>query len=130
MDNEPIANDEYLTEEEEDSQDNTYINFYKFISTQTRTNVDLKNYLFDIGFFEKTDTTFLDEGMIRNIYILLDKKGKDIMKNNYIHTIRKITGEQNINWMGGKRRKSLRKRKSKRRKSLRKRRSNKSRSKK
>jgi hypothetical protein len=133
--NQPIFNEQYHTEGEEDSEDDSddkaYRNFYNFISTQAINNLDLQNYIInEVGLFELGDEQFLTNDAIRNIYLLLGDEEKKTMKNNYLPIIRKIIGVQNINWIeGGKRRKSLRKSKSKRRKSLRKKRYRKSKSK-
>lgn len=102
MDNYEIFNEESLTEEEQDSADIKYHNLYKFISTESNKNTVLKNYIFELGWSEKSDTYLLDIDMINNMYNLLDKDGKNKMKN-YLREIRKITGNPNFNFVGGKR---------------------------
>ena len=99
MENTEIYNEYYLTEEEDDSDDDKYINLYKFISTELRKNLVLKNYLFDIGWFEKEDIIFLETDMIIRIYNLLDETKKIIMKKNYLRDIKKITNNSNFNFI-------------------------------
>jgi hypothetical protein len=91
MDTNPIHTDEYLTEDEDNSEDEEYFNFYKFISSESRKNIALRIYLFDIGWFEKNDTIYLDMVLIQDIYDLLDEKTKKIINDNYLRDIRKIT---------------------------------------
>ena len=94
----PIFNDEYLTDVEDDSEnDCEYTNFYNFISTQARTNTDLANYLFEIGWIEKADTYLLDTMDIQQIYQLLSPESKKTMKNNYLRELRKIIQNPNFN---------------------------------
>ena len=45
MDTNPINTDEYLTEDEDNSEDEEYFNFYKFISTESRKNMELRIFL-------------------------------------------------------------------------------------
>jgi hypothetical protein len=94
-----IYNDDYLTEEEENSDDDKYINLYKFISTELRKNSALKNYLFQLGWFEKEDIILLESDWILYIYNLLDEKKKIIMKKNYLRDIKKITNNSNFNFI-------------------------------
>ena len=76
MNSVPMFNDEYLTDVEDDSEDDSeYTNFYNFISTQARTNTELANYLFVIGWIEKVDTYLLDTMDIQQIY----QSGSDII---------------------------------------------------
>ena len=91
MDTNPINTDEYLTEDEDNSEDEEYFNFYKCISTESRKNMELRIYLFDIGWFEKNETIYLDTELIQNIYNLLNEKTKKIINDNYLRDIRKIT---------------------------------------
>jgi hypothetical protein len=94
----PIFNDEHLTDVEDDSEnDCEYTNFYNFISTQARTNADLANYLFEIGWIEKADTYLLDTMDIQQIYQLLSPESKKTMKNNYLRELRKIIQNPNFN---------------------------------
>ena len=80
-----IFNDEYLTEIEDDSEvDSEYTNFYNFISTQARTNTELANYLFDLGWLEKLDTYVLEGSWIQEMYQLLGPEAKKTMKKNYL----------------------------------------------
>ena len=104
----PIFNDEYLTDEEEDSQDNGECrNFYNFISTQARTNTELANYLYiDLGWSDKSETCLLEASWIQEMYELLGPEAKKTMKNNYLSEIRKITRNPSFNLVGGFRRKS------------------------
>lgn len=99
MENTEICNEHYLTEEEDDSDDDKYINLYKFISTEVRRNLALKNYLFDIGWFEKEDIILLESDWILYIYNLLDKKKKIIMQKNYLRDLKKITNNYNFNFI-------------------------------
>jgi hypothetical protein len=99
MENTEIYNEYYLTEEEDDSDDDKYINLYKFISTELRKNLVLKNYLFDIGWFEKEDIILLESEWIIDIYNLLDEKKKIIMQKNYLRDIKKITNNYNFNFI-------------------------------
>ena len=91
MNTNPIHTDEYLTEEEDNSEDEEYFNFYKFISSEARKNMELRIYLFDIGWVEKDETVYLDVNIIQDIYDLLDEKRKKTMNDNYLRDIRKIT---------------------------------------
>ena len=91
MNTNPIHTDEYLTEEEDNSEDESYFNFYKFISSEARKNIELRIYLFDIGWVEKDETVYLDVNIIQDIYDLLDEKRKKTMNDNYLRDIRKIT---------------------------------------
>jgi hypothetical protein len=109
MENYKIFNEESLTEEEEDSIDIKYHNLYKFISTESNKNPRLKNYIFELGWSEKSYTDLLDVDMIENMYNLLDEESKQKMKN-YLREIRKITGNPNFNFVGGKRERRSRKR--------------------
>lgn len=98
MNSVPMFNDEYLTDVEDDSEDDSeYTNFYNFISTQARTNTELANYLFVIGWIEKVDTYLLDTMDIQQIYQLLDPESKKTMKNNYLRELRKIIQNPNFN---------------------------------
>lgn len=99
MERTEIYNEHYLTEEEDDSEDEKYINFYNFISTEVRTNTVLMNYLFEIGWFEKEEIIFLDSNFIQYIYDLLDNKKKIIMNRNYLRDIRKIINNSNFNFI-------------------------------
>ena len=93
-----IFNDEYLTEIEDDSEvDSEYTNFYNFISTQARTNTELANYLFDLGWLEKLDTYVLEGSWIQEMYQLLGPEAKKTMKKNYLRELRKITQNPNFN---------------------------------
>ena len=58
MERQSIYKDEYLTEEEENSEDEKYINLYSFISTKIKTNIALMNYLWEIGWYEKEDMEY------------------------------------------------------------------------
>jgi hypothetical protein len=98
MEKEPIYNESYLTESEEDSKDEKYINFYNFISTKVTTNIELMNYLWELGLFAKEDIIFLEEDWIRHIYDLLDEKGRITIRKNYLRDIRKIINNPNFNF--------------------------------
>jgi hypothetical protein len=103
----PIFNDEYLTDEEEDSQHSDECrNFYNFISTQARTNPELANYLYDLGWSDKSETCLLEASWIQEMYELLGPEAKKTMKNNYLSEIRKITRNPSFNLVGGFRRKT------------------------
>lgn len=99
MKNTSIYNEQYLTENEETSDDEKYINFYSFISTKITTNLELMNYLWNLGWFEKNDIIFLEENWIQHIYELLDEKGKITMEKNYLRNIRKIINNANFNFI-------------------------------
>lgn len=71
MDTTQIMCEDYLTENEDmdDNNNNTnsvanYHNLYKFLSTQTQSNIKLKKYFWEIGFFELQDCWLLDEEYI------------------------------------------------------------------
>ena len=91
MNSSPILYDEYLTDVEDDSPYSEYINFYNFISTQARTNTELANYLFELGWHEKSDTYILEAVWIQEMYQLLGPEAKKTMRNNYLRGLRKIT---------------------------------------
>ena len=77
MNSSPILYDEYLTDVEHDSPYSEYINFYIFINTQARTNTELANYLFELGWHEKSDTYIFRSSLdTRNIYQLLSLEAK------------------------------------------------------
>ena len=98
MNSVPIFNDEYLTDVEDDSEDDSeYTNFYNFITTQARSNIELANYLFEIGWIEKADTYLLDTMDIQQIYLLLGPQAKKTMKNNYLRELRKIVQNPSFN---------------------------------
>jgi hypothetical protein len=99
MENTEIYNEDYLTEEEDNSDDDKYINLYKFISTELRKNSALKNYLFQLGWFEREDIILLESHWILYMYNLLDEKKKIIMKKNYLRDIKKITNNSNFNFI-------------------------------
>jgi hypothetical protein len=85
-----IYNDEYLTEEEDNSEEKDYGNFYKFLITQLKNNLQLKNYLYNVlGLIEKEDLVYLDANDIQDIYNLLNENGKLIMKKNYLEYLNK-----------------------------------------
>jgi hypothetical protein len=96
MERQSIYKEEYLTEEEENSEDEKYINLYIFISTKIKTNIALMNYLFEIGWYEKEDIILLNTDLIQHMYNLLDKKDQITMKKNYLRDIRKITNNYNF----------------------------------
>lgn len=96
---------DYLTEEEDDSDDERTDNFYKFISGRIKLKKykPLNDYLFEIGWDDKIGTDFLTETHMQRIYDLLNKSDQDDMKHNYLKNIRKITQNPDFNFVGGAR---------------------------
>ena len=104
----------YLTEEEDDSENERTDNFYKFISGRIKLKKykPLNDYLFEIGWDDKIGTHFLTETHMQRIYDLLDNKDKNTMKGNYLKNIRKITQNPDFNFVGGARKSKRKARKS------------------
>jgi hypothetical protein len=103
--NTDIYNDNALTENEDDSDNENIVNFYKFISGKIKLKKykPLNDYLFEIGWDDKIGTDFLTEAHMQHIYDLLDEKGKTTMKRNYLKHIRKIVENPDFNFVGGAR---------------------------
>ena len=99
MERKSIYQEEYLTEEEENSDDEKYINLYNFISTKVKINIALMNYLWEIGWYEKEEIILLEVDIIEQIYYLLDEKDKITMKKNYLRDIRKIINNSSFNFI-------------------------------
>ena len=100
--NTPIYKNDELTDDE-NSDDEKSDNFYKFISTQAQQNRALNNYLFEIGFYEKSDMPDLSENNMQQIYKLLDIKEKNTMKTQFMKNIRKLINSPNFRLDGGAR---------------------------
>ena len=90
-----------LTDDENDEKND---NFYNFIRTEINSNQRLKDYLFEVGFNEKEDFDGLDEEIIQHMYSLLSPPKQAEMKKFYLENIRKICGNPEFNFIGGKRR--------------------------
>lgn len=101
--NTDIYNDQYLTEDEDDSDNEKVDNFYKFISTQAQHNDAFNEYLDDIGLDAKNDMPDLSEQHMQKIYQLLDVNGKKTMKTQFMTNIRNIVGNQDFKLVGGAR---------------------------
>jgi hypothetical protein len=90
----PTSTFAYLTESEDESDDETSMNFYKFICTQSQRNNVLRTYLWDVGFFDPEDFIIVFPSLPevpQEIYDLLDKSGKRTMKYQYLSDVRKLT---------------------------------------
>ena len=79
-----------------DDEDETTDNFSKFIKTQIQKNNELSQYLFDLGWFNESDTEFLEAIHLQNIYGLLTSNAKNTMKTNYMSELKKITNNNNF----------------------------------
>jgi hypothetical protein len=92
FDLDPIDHVQYLTDEECESDEENYMNFYKFICAQSQRNKELRNYLWDTGFYDPEDLEVLDSlpDIPQEIYDLLDISGKRTMKYHYLYEVRKL----------------------------------------
>jgi hypothetical protein len=101
--NTDIYNDQYLTEDEDDSDNEKVDNFYKFISTQAQHNDALNDYLDEIGVDAKSDMSDLSENNMQQIYNRLNEKDKNTMNTQFMKNIRKIVNRPNFTLAGGAR---------------------------
>lgn len=101
FDLDPIDHVQYLTDEECDSDEEKYMNFYKFICAQSQRNNLLRIYLWDTGFYDPEDLEVLDElpHIPQEIYDLLDISGKRTMKKYYLYEVRKLTKIPNFTFV-------------------------------